>query len=56
MTIFLATGLTPGPPQPMEDERIETRWFPAQQLERMIRGNKIQDGKTIIGYFVWKNL
>src|SRR5437899_9349183 len=44
MTIFLATGLTPGPPQPMDDERIETRWFPAQQLERMIRGNKIQDG------------
>ena len=40
----------------MDDERIETRWFPAQQLERMIRGNKIQDGKTIIGYFVWKNL
>src|SRR6266478_1239416 len=51
MTIFLATGLTEGKAQPMEDERIETRWFPAQQLERMIRGNKIQDGKTIIGYF-----
>jgi ADP-ribose diphosphatase len=56
MTIFLATGLTPGPPQPMDDERIETRWFPAQQVERMIRTNKIQDGKTIIGYFLWKNL
>jgi ADP-ribose pyrophosphatase len=55
MTIFLATGLTAGPPQPMDDERIESRWFPAPQLERMIRGNKIQDGKTIIGYFVWKN-
>jgi ADP-ribose pyrophosphatase len=56
MTLFLATGLTPGPPRPMEDERIETRWFPAQQVERMIGSNKIQDGKTIIGYFVWKNL
>ena len=56
MTLFLATGLTPGPPQPMDDERIETRWFPAQQVERMIRANKIQDGKTIVGYFVWKNL
>lgn len=56
MTIFLATGLTPGPPQPMHDERIETRWYPAQQVERMIRGNTIQDGKTIVGYFVWKKL
>jgi ADP-ribose pyrophosphatase len=56
MTIFLATALTPGPPQPMDDERIETRWFPAKQVERMIGSNKIQDGKTIIGYFVWKNL
>ena len=56
MTVFLATGLTPGPAQPMDDERIETRWFPAQQIERMIRANKIQDGKTIVGYFVWKNL
>ena len=27
MTIFLATGLTQGEAQPMEDERIETRWF-----------------------------
>ena len=56
MTVFLATGLTPGPAQPMDDERIETRWFPAQQIERMIRANKIQDGKTIVGYFVWRNL
>ena len=27
MTIFLATDLTQGESQPMEDERIETRWF-----------------------------
>jgi ADP-ribose pyrophosphatase len=55
MTIFLATDLTAGQAQPMDDERIETRWFPAKQLERMILTNKIQDGKTMIGYFVWKN-
>ena len=53
MTIFLATGLTAGQAQPMEDERIQCRWFRAQQVEQMIRSNKIQDGKTIIGYFVW---
>ena len=55
MTIFLATELTAGEATPMEDERIQARWFPAQQVERMIRTNKIQDGKTMIGYFVWKN-
>jgi ADP-ribose pyrophosphatase len=53
MTIFLATGLTAGEAKPMEDERIECRWFPARQVERMIRSNKIQDAKTIIGYFMW---
>jgi ADP-ribose pyrophosphatase len=56
MTIFLATDLTAGTAQPMDDERITCRWFPAKQVEHMIRHNKIQDGKTIIGYFVWKNL
>ena len=55
MTIFLATGLTAGRPQPMDDERIEPRWFPAKQVERMILTNKIEDGKTIVGYFMWKN-
>lgn len=55
MTIFLATELTAGEAQPMEDERIQTRWFPARQVEQMIRTNKIQDGKTLIGYFLWKN-
>jgi len=54
MTIFLATDLTAGDAKPMEDERIECRWFSAQQVEQMIRSNKIQDGKTVIGYFVWK--
>ncbi len=55
MTIFLATELTAGEAQPMDDERIECRWFPAKQVERMIRTNKIEDGKTMVGYFVWKN-
>jgi ADP-ribose pyrophosphatase len=55
MTIFLATELTAGQAQPMDDERIECRWFPAKQVEGMIRTNKIQDGKTMIGYFVWQN-
>ena len=55
MTIFLAQDVTAGEAQPMDDERIETRWFSAKQVEQMIHTSKIQDGKTIIGYFVWKN-
>ena len=54
MTIYLATGLTQGEATPMEDERIETRWFPARDVEQMIRSGQIKDAKTMIGYFLWK--
>lgn len=53
MTIYLATGLTQGEAEPMEDERIETRWFGARELERMILDGEIVDAKTVIGYFMW---
>src|ERR1700689_5625276 len=56
MTIFLATGLTPGRATPMEDERIEARWFTAKEIDQSIRSGKILDGKTMLGYFTWKNL
>jgi ADP-ribose pyrophosphatase len=54
MTIFLATDLTSGEATPMEDERIEVRWFTAKEIAEMIAGGKIEDAKTIIGYFTWK--
>ncbi len=53
MTIFLATDLTAGEATPMEDERIETRWFTPSELERGIKSGKIEDGKTIIGFSRW---
>jgi ADP-ribose pyrophosphatase len=56
MTVFLATGLTEGEAQPMEDERIEKRWFPKKELTEWIRGNKILDAKTMIGYLYWAKL
>jgi ADP-ribose pyrophosphatase len=56
MTIFLATDLTEGEAQPMDDERIETRWFPKKELGELIRTNKITDGKTMIGYLHWARL
>jgi ADP-ribose pyrophosphatase len=53
MTIFLATGLTKGEPHPMDDERIECRWFKRKELDKMIRDGKIEDGKTIVGFLTW---
>src|SRR3954447_6959691 len=52
MTIFLATDLTAGEATPMDDEQIETRWFKRKEIAQMIRDGKIQDGKTIIGYYL----
>lgn len=53
MTIFLATGLTEGEAQPMDDERIEKRWFTRDEMDGLIRAGKIEDGKTLIGYLLW---
>jgi len=54
MTIYLATGLTAGESKPMEDERIETRWFGEKEVRDGILSGKIIDAKTMIGYFNWK--
>ena len=54
MTIYLATGLKEGPPKPMDDERIECRWFTAREIDQWIRAGKIVDAKTIIGLATWK--
>ncbi len=56
MTIYLATDLTEGEAQPMEDERIETRWFTKKELRDMIASNKILDAKTMIGFLHWAKL
>lgn len=54
MTIYLATGLTAGDATPMEDERIETRWFTAKEIESAIDSEAIQDAKTMLGYLAWR--
>jgi ADP-ribose pyrophosphatase len=53
MNLFLALDLTPDEQEPMDDERIEIRWFSKAELGDLIRARKIPDGKTIIGYFLW---
>jgi len=54
MTIFLATDLKAGEATPMDDERIETRWFKRKELAKMIDDGKIEDAKTIVGYLMWR--
>ncbi len=54
MTIYIAHGLTEGKKTPMEDERIQTRWFTAKEIDGLIRSYKIIDAKTQIGFLKWK--
>jgi ADP-ribose pyrophosphatase len=54
MTIFLAKELTAGDATPMDDERIEVRWFKRKEVAEMIHDGKIEDAKTIIGFFMAK--
>jgi ADP-ribose pyrophosphatase len=54
MTVFLATDLKAGEATPMDDERIESRWFKRKEVAEMIRSGKIEDAKTIIGFFMAK--
>ncbi len=55
MTIYLATKLTAGDAAPMDDERIEARWYKKKELAKMIRSGKIEDAKTIIGFHTWNS-
>ena len=55
MTIYLATNLTAGKATPMDDERIEARWCTAPEVARLIRTGTVDDAKTIIGFFAWRN-
>ncbi|HWE48287.1 MAG TPA: NUDIX hydrolase [Bryobacteraceae bacterium] len=56
MTIYLATELTQGESHPMDDERIEARWFTKKELRADIASNKILDAKTMIGFLHWTRL
>jgi len=49
MWIFAAEGLTEGPAQPEEDEKITPRIFTWKQAERMIERGTLHDAKSICG-------
>jgi ADP-ribose pyrophosphatase len=54
MTVFLARDLTAGEATPMDDERIEARWFKRKELAGMISSGAIEDAKTIVGFLTWR--
>lgn len=54
MTIYQATGLTAGEATPMDDERIEARWFTRKEIRAMIDKGQLEDAKTIMGFFLAK--
>jgi ADP-ribose pyrophosphatase len=51
MNIYLAENLRPGPAAPVDDERIERRWFTVRELEGGVRKGTIVDGKTMIALY-----
>ena len=54
MTIYTARDLIQGESKPMEDERIQTKWHTAPEIDRMIQSGKIIDAKTMIGFLRWQ--
>ena len=49
MTLVLATGLTPGPPQREAGEEIENLVVPWSEAIDLVREGQIRDAKTMLG-------
>ncbi len=49
MFLVEASGLTPTPTHPDQDERIEVGRFTLTQIQKMMREKKLRDGKTLVG-------
>jgi ADP-ribose pyrophosphatase len=49
MFLLLAEGLTAGEAEPEEDEKIISRAYKRTELEKMMRGGKLRDAKSIAG-------
>jgi ADP-ribose pyrophosphatase len=54
MNLFLARELREGEAAPMDDERIERRWFSLKDLDAAIGAGKVTDGKTMLGVMFYK--
>lgn len=56
MLLYLATELTPGPPEREHGEQIENREFPFEEALGMALQGKIEDAKTLIGLLLARQL
>ena len=56
MYLFLAENLVAETAEQDEDEEIETAVFTLDEIGAMIRKKKIIDGKTILGFYLLKEL
>jgi ADP-ribose pyrophosphatase len=52
--LFLATGLTPAPLPPDEDEDLHIEHLTLAQVDRLIRSGELQDGKTLAGLYFYR--
>lgn len=55
MNLFLALDLKQGKQNLMDDERIEIEWFSNKRLREMIHSGQIQDAKTIVAFYLWRD-
>lgn len=53
--MFYATDLTIEQHNHEEEEVIEIHWFDADEIHNMILSGEIQDAKTIIGYYLYRD-
>ncbi|MBN3933100.1 NUDIX hydrolase [Streptomyces verrucosisporus] len=52
-TVFLATGLSTGPPRREHEEQdMRHRWVPRAEFERMILAGEIRDDSTLAAYLL----
>ena len=54
--LYLATDLREGERHPDEDEFLEVEKYPLSELIQMIKEGKLQDGKTVIGLLLAKEV
>jgi 8-oxo-dGDP phosphatase len=49
--VFLATGLTPGPPElEVEEQDLRSQWFSRAEVEQMIRRGVLTDDSSLAAY------
>jgi ADP-ribose pyrophosphatase len=54
--LFIAEGLTPGPPRPEADEQLEPVTVPLADAVRMCLSGEIKDAKTITSLLLWDRM